>query len=66
MSGGKVNNYLLFCYFVFESSILMRNFRSPVLPNRVYDVRDIVLNGLAGMAGLYLFEIHCERGCKKE
>jgi len=32
-----------------------------VLPNRVYDVRDIILNGLAGMAGLYLFETHCER-----
>jgi hypothetical protein len=32
-----------------------------VLPNRVYDVRDIVLNGLAGMAGLYLFETHCKR-----
>lgn len=36
-----------------------------VLPNRVYDVRDIVLNGLAGMAGLYLFETHCERSYKK-
>ena len=35
-----------------------------VLPNRVYDVRDIVLNGLAGMAGLYLFEIHCKKRCK--
>ncbi|MBW1671509.1 MAG: VanZ family protein, partial [Deltaproteobacteria bacterium] len=35
-----------------------------VLPNRVYDVRDIVLNGLAGMAGLYLFETHCVRDCK--
>jgi len=35
-----------------------------VLPNRVYDVRDIVLNGLAGMAGLYLFETHCKKKCK--
>jgi len=34
-----------------------------VLPNRVYDIRDIVLNGLAGMAGLYLFETHCEKEC---
>ncbi|MDL1958603.1 MAG: VanZ family protein [Deltaproteobacteria bacterium] len=35
-----------------------------VLPNRVYDVRDIVLNGLAGMAGLYLFETHFKKKCK--
>ena len=35
-----------------------------VLPSRVYDVRDIVLNGVSGMAGLYLFEAHCKRGGK--
>ena len=35
-----------------------------VLPNRVYDVRDILLNGLAGMVGLYLFETHCKKKCK--
>ena len=35
-----------------------------VLPNRVYDVRDILLNGLAGIVGLYLFETHCKKRCE--
>ena len=35
-----------------------------VLPSRVYDVRDIVLNGFSGIAGLYIFETHCKKGCK--
>jgi VanZ family protein len=33
-----------------------------ILPNRVYDVRDILLNGFSGMAGLIVFETGRAKG----
>jgi len=35
------------------------------LPNRVFDVRDILLNGIAGMVGLVIFAIFAKEASGK-